>query len=263
MATDHPTWPSTVDGLLQEQERLARTADAVPPWHLPAPPGAVLIGGCFVAYARGEAGPGGPGDRAWAAAVAWRPGSGRTRRPGRVPAGAGPSGPRQAADVESQAVVPGTTGDRYRPGLLALREGPLLEAAVRALAARPDVLLVDATGRDHPRRAGLAVHLGAVLQIPTVGVTHRPLYGAGEWPELRRGAVSPVLAGGEVVGYWVCTRSGARPVIAHAGWRTGPEAAAEVVILCSGEGARTPAPLGEARRVARETRAVVEGRVAR
>jgi hypothetical protein len=53
-------------------------------------------------------------------------------------------------------------------------EGPLLEAAVRALPAQPDVLLVDATGRDHPRRGGLALHLGAALDLPTVGVTHRP-----------------------------------------------------------------------------------------
>ena len=52
----------------------------------------------------------------------------------------------------------------------------------------PDVLLVNATGRDHPRRAGLAVHLGARLDLPTVGVTNRLLVAAGEWPDDRRGA---------------------------------------------------------------------------
>ena len=53
-----------------------------------------------------------------------------------------------------------------------MREGPLLEAAVRALEVEPDLLLVNATDRDHPRRAGLALHLGALLDLPTVGVTH-------------------------------------------------------------------------------------------
>jgi len=59
--------------------------------------------------------------------------------------------------------------------LLALREGPLLEAAVRALDERPDA----ATGRDHPRRAGLAVQLGTLLELPTIGVSHRPLLATG------------------------------------------------------------------------------------
>lgn len=63
--------------------------------------------------------------------------------------------------------------------MLALREGPLLEAAVRALDERPDVLLVNATGRDHPRRAGLAVQLGTLLELPTIGVSHRPLLATG------------------------------------------------------------------------------------
>lgn len=77
--------------------------------------------------------------------------------------------------IVSSAAVQGQAGYPYEPGLLALREGPLLEAAVRALPVMPDVLLVNATGRDHPLRAGLALHLGAVLELPTVGVTHRPV----------------------------------------------------------------------------------------
>ncbi len=245
---------------MQEQQRLARAAPAAPRWSPPASP---LIGGCFIAYARGKEGPGRAGDRAWAAAVTWRAGGAGTRRPDRALVGTGPLGPRQAVDVESQVVVTGATGDAYRPALLALREGPLLEAAVRGLDPPPDVLLVDATGWDHPRRAGLALHLGAVLDVPSVGVTHRPLVARGAFPELRRGATSPLLIDGLVVAYWVCTRTGARPVVAHAGWRTSPDTAAEVVVMSSSDGARTPAPLGEARRVARETRAIAEGRVGR
>jgi len=150
--------------------------------------------------------------------------------------------------------VPGRAGAPYEPGLLALREGALLEAVVRALPERPDVLLVDATGRDHPRRAGLALQLGAVLELPTVGVTHRPLAAEGEWPADERGARSPLLLGGELVGYWLRTRAGTRSLAVHAAWRTDPDTAATVVLSASR--ARTPEPLRRARRRAREARAL-------
>jgi deoxyribonuclease V len=146
---------------------------------------------------------------------------------------------------------------RYEPGLLALREGPLLEAAVGGLARAPDVLLVNATGRDHPRRAGLAMHLGAVLGLPTVGLTHRPLLAAGDWPDDSYGATSPLRLDGDVVGVWVRTRKGARPLAAHAAWRTDADQAAETVLRCWCR-RRTPEPLREARRLARLARALSE-----
>jgi deoxyribonuclease V len=139
--------------------------------------------------------------------------------------------------------------------MLALREGALLEAAVRALPRLPEVLLVDASGRDHPRRAGLALHLGAVLEVPTVGVTHRPLLAKGEWPEDEHGATSPLVLEGELVGYWLRTRAGRRPLAIHAAWRTDPDAAVAVIFAATGT-ARTPAPLREARRAARTARAM-------
>jgi deoxyribonuclease V len=132
----------------------------------------------------------------------------------------------------------------------------VLAAAVAALGVRPEILLVDATGLDHPRRAGLAVQLGAVANLPTVGVTERPLVASGPWPELRRGEWAPVHLEGRCVGYWVCTRTGARPVLAHAAWHTSPETAAQIVLAASTPAARTPVPLQEARRVAREARAL-------
>src|SRR2546429_316442 len=89
-----------------------------------------------------------------------------------------------------------------------------LAGAASAVPRRPDVAMVDATGLDHPRRAGLAVHLGAVLDLPTVGVTHRALVGGGPFPELRRGATTVVRVDSLEVGQWVCTRTGARPVLA-------------------------------------------------
>jgi deoxyribonuclease V len=160
--------------------------------------------------------------------------------------------------VDAQAVVRGEVTAAYAPGLLALREGPILAAALLALSVRPDVVMVDATGLDHPRGAGLAVHLGAVLDMPTIGVTHRPLVGHGPLPDLQRGATAPVRVESLEVGRWVCTRTGARPVLAHAGWRTDARVAADLVLLSSTSASRTPIPLQEARRVAREARALAE-----
>jgi len=220
------SWPVTAEDLIQEQEELARGSP--PAW---TPNGDLAIGGCFVCSVRGRAGPGVADDPAWAGAAVLR-----------------------SACVEASAVVTGEAGAPYEAGLLALREGPLLEAAVRSLGERPDVVLVDATGRDHPRRVGLALHLGAILDVPTVGVTHRPLVARGEWPHDERGAHSPLSLGDEIVGYWLRTRAGTRPLVVHAAWRTDPELAVEVVLASVGV-QRTPAPLREARRLARTARA--------
>jgi deoxyribonuclease V len=109
----------------------------------------------------------------------------------------------------------------------------------------------------------MAVHLGAVTGIPTVGVTHRPLLAQGAPPRPERGATSSRTIAGAEVGRWVCTRTDARPVVAHAGWRTDSATAAAVVLAASTDAARTAVPLGEARRVAREARAIAEGRAPR
>jgi deoxyribonuclease V len=210
-------------------DRQRELATAVPPPWRPAT--AATIGACFACFPRGETGAGARGDRAWAAATALR-------------------GRRALADAQ----VSGEAGAPYVPGLLALREGPLLETAVRALAVAPDVLLVDATGRDHPRRAGLALHLGAALGLPTVGVTHRPLLARGACPDDVRGATAPLVLDAQPVGAWVRTRAGARPLAVHAAWQTDVDVAIAVVLAAAG-GHRTPEPLRRARRLARIARA--------
>ena len=215
-------WPANADELIEAQKELALATPAQ--WH---PSGEeVAIGGCFVCFERGPSGQGRMGESAWAGAAVVRGGR-----------------------VMERAVVTGEAGHPYEAGLLALREGPILESAVNALTHRPNVLLVDATGRDHPRRAGLALQLGAVLDLPTVGVTHRPLLAVGE-PRDR----SPLRIDAELVGYWFVTRAGTRPLAVHAAWRTDPETAVAVVraSLCS---ARTPEPLRAARTAARSARA--------
>lgn len=219
-------WPADAAALVATQRELA--GSTMPAFDFdPAAP----LGGCFVCFPRGGHGPGRAGEPGWAAAARWQPG---------MPA--------------ATATVDGVAGGPYSLGLLALREGPLLEKAVRALNPPPAVLLVDGTGRDHPRRAGLALHLGAVLGIPTIGVTHRPLLAVGDLPADRRGAASPLLLDGDLVGFRVRTRQGIRPLAVHAAWGTSPETAVEVVLAAAGR-ARTPEPLRAARTAARQARA--------
>jgi deoxyribonuclease V len=188
------------------------------------------VGGVFVCFGRGGSGPGSGGDRGWAASAVTHQGR-----------------------VVSRATTEGSAGGPYVSGFLAVREGRLLEEAVRSLPEVPEVILVNATGRDHPRRAGLALHLGAVLDIPTVGVTHRPLIAAGAWPEDAVGSYSLLRLGDEVPACWVRTIEGGRPLVVHAGWRTSLETARRVVGLVVGV-YRTPVPLREARRLARTLR---------
>ena len=138
-------WPRTAAELADEQTRIAGEI-----WTAWRPLGPVFASApATSASTRGGPGDGAAGDRGWAA----------------------------AAVGDEAVVVEGNAPAEYEPGLLALREGELLERAVQRLKARPEVLIVDSTGRDHPRRCGLALQLGAKLDLPTVGVTHRPLDG--------------------------------------------------------------------------------------
>jgi deoxyribonuclease V len=212
-------WPTDADALIDAQRALGEQRPE--PWR---PADAPRVGGAFACFA-GD-GPGHAGETVWAA----------------------------AAVGDETATALGETLAPYEPGLLALRAGPALDAAVRALAHAPDVLIVDATGRDHPRRAGLAVQLGHVLGLPTIGVTHRTLLAAGDWPAPERGARSPLMLAGDEVGAWLRVMPRARPIAVHAGWRTDPDTAVAVVLAIA-RNVRTPEPLRAARRAARLLRA--------
>jgi deoxyribonuclease V len=184
----------------------------------------------------------------------WRPPSDRPSRVGGVfvatgqPAFAAAAVIAQAHLVDS-AVVQGVLEAPYAPGLLALRQGRLLAAAVQQLRDPPDVLLVNASGRDHPRRAGLALHLGAACDLPTIGVTDRPLVATAS-------EAGPLVLDDEVVGYCLVTQSGVKPIIVHVAWRTDAETARAVVLAQAGP-ARTPEPLRQARRLARTARGLI------
>lgn len=159
--------------------------------------------------------------------------------------------------LRASAVTTSRAGPPYASGLLALREGPALEAAVRALDATPDVVLVNATGRDHPRGAGLALHLGSVLGLPTIGITDRPLVAVADaQPGAQRGSIAALRLDERIVGYVLRTRTSVRPVVVHAAWHTDPDIAREVVLAVTrGTRSRTPEPIRRARKLAREARA--------
>jgi len=220
-------WPASEEALVTAQRELASASPA--PWR--APDTAHAVAGCFVCFSRGRVGPGAAGEPGWAAA-ALVVGDERARI----------------------AVVTGEAPAPYVAGLLALRDGPLLEAAVRRLPACPEVLLVNATGRDHPRRAGLALQLGARLEIPSIGVTDQPLIARGDWPADEPGAQGFLRIDDDIVGCWLRPRRGVRPIVVHPGWRIDLETAVAVVVS-SMHDARTPEPLRQARRAAREARA--------
>lgn len=229
-------WPRTIEDLEELQVKLAARAAHAETWR-PADATALLVAGVFVAFTTSQRGPGATGDAAWATAVLFEEGR-----------------PVAATAVQGEAGAP------YSAGHLALQRGPLLEGAVRSLDRAPDVVLVNATGRDHPRRAGLALHLGAVLDLPTVGITDRPLLATGPEPGPGRGETSALLLDGELVGFRLRSRRKARPVVVHAAWRTDPDVALVVALAAAGR-ARTPEPLRVARRLARIRRARDEGRL--
>jgi deoxyribonuclease V len=222
-------WPTSAEDLQRLQRELAERWLHQPVWHPPADR-ALRVGGVFVASARGGEGLGDAGDPAWVAAVVVERGA-----------------------VLHSVVVRDRFDAPYAAGLLALREGRLLAEALAQLGGAPDVVIVNASGRDHPRRAGLALQLGAAHGIPTIGVTDRPLLADGSWPTSARGATAELRLDDEIVAYRLRTAAGVRPVVVHAGWRVDAETACDVVLRMS-EGSRTPAPLREARHLARSAR---------
>ncbi|MBI4458461.1 MAG: endonuclease V [Acidobacteria bacterium] len=135
----------------------------------------------------------------------------------------------------------------YVPGLLAFREIPLLLEAFGKLQQQPDLILADAHGWAHPRRAGMACHLGVVLDIPTIGCAKSVLIGAYDPPATARGSVSPLLDGKERIGSVLRTRAGVRPVFVSCGYRVSLRSATRLVLACC-DGYRIPKPARQADR---------------
>lgn len=128
----------------------------------------------------------------------------------------------------------------YVPGLLSFREIPALIAALEKIR-RPDAVLCDGQGRAHPRRFGLACHLGILLGLPTVGVAKSRLVGEADEPGWRRGSWRPIRHEGETVGRLLRTRDHVKPLWISAGHRIDLEDATALVLRMGG-GYRLPEP---------------------
>lgn len=117
------------------------------------------------------------------------------------------------------AAVRGEARFPYVPGYLSFRELLAVLAAFSQLRRRPDLVLADGHGRAHPRRFGLACHLGVLLDLPTIGVAKSRLCGAHRAPGARRGSHVRLLDGDETIGEVVRTRDGVAPVYVSIGHR--------------------------------------------
>jgi deoxyribonuclease V len=136
------------------------------------------------------------------------------------------------APVE-QAVARRPTCFPYVPGYLSFREAPAVLAALKQLRTRPDLLLCDGQGLAHPRRFGLACHLGLLLDIPSIGVAKSRLIGThGEVPEEKGGWVA-LEDKGEIIGAVLRTRAGVKPVYVSVGHRVSLATAIDYVMRCT------------------------------
>lgn len=120
----------------------------------------------------------------------------------------------------------------YVPGLLSFREIPSVAGALEKVETAADALILDAQGLAHPRRMGLASHLGLFLDVPTVGCAKRLLVGRYEEPGEEKGSATDLVHRGEVVGRVVRTRSRVSPVFVSVGNGIGLESAVELVLAC-------------------------------
>jgi len=121
----------------------------------------------------------------------------------------------------------------YVPGFLSFRECPLVLDAFSHLGVEPDAVLVDGQGIAHPRRFGLASHLGLCLDVPTAGCAKSLLCGVCDLPGEEPGACTEVRDRGEVVAIALRTRAGARPVYVSIGHKTDLAGAVEWVLHCT------------------------------
>ncbi|QUH00545.1 endonuclease V [Saccharopolyspora erythraea] len=131
--------------------------------------------------------------------------------------------------VVDSAVVRGVPEFPYVPGLFAFREAPSLISALSKLSVTPDVLVCDGQGLAHPRRFGLACHLGVLTNLPSIGVGKTSL-GRYEPPGEERGAWTPLRLDDEVVGRALRTQRGVKPVFVSVGHRFTLDAACELVL---------------------------------
>ena len=133
----------------------------------------------------------------------------------------------------------------YVPGYLSFRETPAVLAALAQLASPPDLLMVDGQGLAHPRRFGIACHIGVLTDTPAIGVAKSRLTGRFAMPDVAAGAASVLVDKEETIGLVVRTRAGVRPLFVSVGHKIGLEAAVALV-MGTVRGRRLPEPTRQA-----------------
>ncbi len=120
----------------------------------------------------------------------------------------------------------------YIPGLLAFREAPPVLAALEKLATEPDLFIFDAQGLAHPRRMGLATHLGVLIDKPSIGCAKSRLCGKHHEPGPERGSYTYLYDGEEIIGAVVRTQTGVSPLYVSIGHKVDLPTAIEYVLGC-------------------------------
>lgn len=130
------------------------------------------------------------------------------------------------------AVVRRKTTLPYIPGLLSFREAPAILDALDELDRRPDILLCDGQGIAHPRRFGLACHIGLLADLPAIGVAKKRLTGRHEPLPREKGSRVALQDGGEIIGAVLRTRAGVKPLYISPGHKIDLETAVRIVLAC-------------------------------
>jgi deoxyribonuclease V len=209
-------WPATVAEAVAVQERLRTRVDLADS----GPDEVTYVAGLDVGYA---------GDDVTGAVVVLR---------------------ADTLEIVESAVTRERARFPYVPGLFAFREAPPLLAALAKLSITPELLVCDGYGLAHPRRFGLACHLGVLTGLPALGVAKSVFVGRHEPPALARGSWTPITLDGDVVGRALRTRAGVNPVYVSQGHRVSlATACAHVLRLTSAF--RLPEPIRQADRLSR------------
>jgi len=135
--------------------------------------------------------------------------------------------------LREQAVARRPTAFPYIPGLLSFREVPAVLEALQLLRRLPDMLLCDGQGMAHPRRFGIACHLGVLTDLPAIGVAKSRLLGTCAAVADGKGSRQPLYDKGEVIGTVLRTRRGVQPLYISVGHRVGLESAVDIVLRCT------------------------------
>ncbi len=120
----------------------------------------------------------------------------------------------------------------YIPGLLSFREIPAILAALETLSETPDLFMVDGHGIAHPRRMGIAAHLGVLLDMPSIGVAKSRLTGKFDMPGNAKGDKSPLMAGKERIGTVLRSRNNVNPLFISPGHKVSIDTACDITIKC-------------------------------